>query len=69
MRECHQPVGDATDVELQVRNARITDVDGITSLLSGIPGHDGSRGTEADADLLRSLIYLPNATVLVALGR
>src|SRR5690349_4181190 len=42
-RERHQPLGDATDVELQVRNARITDVDGITSLLAGMPGHDASR--------------------------
>jgi N-acetylglutamate synthase-like GNAT family acetyltransferase len=53
-------------VELQVRNARITDVDGITSLLAGMSGHDASRGSETDADLLRSLIYLPNATVIVA---
>ena len=53
-------------MELQVRNARITDVDGITSLLAGMSGHDASRGSEADADLLRSLIYLPNATVIVA---
>lgn len=53
-------------MELQVRNAQITDVDGITALLAATPGRDAARGGEADADLLRSLVYLPNATVVVA---
>jgi N-acetylglutamate synthase-like GNAT family acetyltransferase len=55
-------------VELQVRDARITDVDRIATLL-------GATGADAGADpaapnavpnLLRQLVYLPNATVTVA---
>ena len=54
-------------MELQVRNARITDVDGITTLLDR--AHHLAAGSDGapDADLLRQLIYLPNATVVVAL--
>ena len=52
-------------VEYQVRAARITDIDRIVAL-----GGDGSlgrdRGPLLAADLLRQLVYLPQASVLVA---
>jgi hypothetical protein len=56
-------------VEYQVRAARITDIDRIVGLgVDRSLGHD--RGPLAAADLLRQLVYLPQASVLVAeLGR
>lgn len=58
--------GRRTDGTTQVRDARITDVGAITSLLErqGI----GEPYVEGVSDLLRQLIYLPNATVIVALS-
>jgi GNAT superfamily N-acetyltransferase len=55
-------------VEVQVREARLTDIDRITALL-GLSGWRGGGGVHPNdvADLLRQLVYLPNATVLVAL--
>jgi predicted N-acetyltransferase YhbS len=53
-------------VEYSVRAARITDIDRLAAIgeasvrLSGPPGSLGAR------DLLRQLVYLPNASVLVA---
>lgn len=63
-RETHR--GRRTDGTTQVRDARITDVGAITSLLDrqGI----GEPHVEGVSDLLRQLIYLPNATVIVALA-
>jgi hypothetical protein len=55
-------------VELQVRNARVTDVDGITALLPVTRPGRSPADAESDADLLRPLVYLPNATVVVALA-
>jgi hypothetical protein len=52
-------------VEYQVRAARITDIDRIVALAG-----DGSLGRDQGplraADLLRQLVYLPQASVLVA---
>jgi GNAT superfamily N-acetyltransferase len=54
-------------VEYQVRDARITDIDRITTLLEGVPEVLGDTGTPLkSADLLRQLVYLPQAVVLVA---
>lgn len=55
-------------MELQVRNARVTDVDGITALLSAAWPASAARDPEAKAELLRPLVYLPNATIVVALA-
>jgi len=54
-------------VELQVRDARVTDVARITALIASAsePSESGSRQDDV-ADLLRQLVYLPNATILVA---
>jgi N-acetylglutamate synthase-like GNAT family acetyltransferase len=52
-------------VELQVRNARVTDVEGITTLLERVDQLDDPVSGSAD-DLLRQLVYLPHATVVVA---
>ncbi len=56
-----------TTLEYQVRDARITDVERITALLDA----DGEtpyqeRPAMGQADLLRQLVYLPQAVVLVA---
>jgi N-acetylglutamate synthase-like GNAT family acetyltransferase len=55
-------------VEFQVRDARITDVDRITTLLEMSSSVDGVPDAISDGatDLLRRLVYLPHAAVLVA---
>jgi hypothetical protein len=56
-------------VEYLVRSARITDIDRIVAL-AGEPSLARDRGPVSAADLLRQLVYLPQASVLVAeLGR
>lgn len=59
--------GSPTTVELQVRDARVTDVARITALLASA-GERPDTGRQPDdvMDLLRQLVYLPNATVVVA---
>jgi ribosomal protein S18 acetylase RimI-like enzyme len=58
-------------VEYQIRDARITDVERITALYDAIAGSDSARVRTPleSADLLRQLIYLPQAAVLVADAR
>ncbi len=58
-------------MEYQVRDARITDVERITALLAAAPlaRPDDARSTLGSTDLLRQLVYLPNAVVLVADSR
>jgi hypothetical protein len=52
-------------VEYQVRSARITDIDRIVGLRDdGLTARD--RGPLMAQDLLRQLVYLPQASVLVA---
>jgi hypothetical protein len=51
-------------VDYQVRTARITDVDRLVALFA--PAVDPSGGPLVATDLLRQLIYLPQASVLVA---
>jgi hypothetical protein len=55
-------------VEYQVRDARITDAERITALLEAGRARPASnvRATLGAADLLRQLVYLPQAVVLVA---
>jgi predicted N-acetyltransferase YhbS len=54
-------------VEVQVRDARLTDIDRITTVVERA-GAQWTAGELSDAaDLLRRMIYLPNAAVLAAL--
>jgi N-acetylglutamate synthase-like GNAT family acetyltransferase len=51
-------------VDYQVRTARITDVDRLVALFA--PAVDPGGGPLVAPDLLRQLVYLPQASVLVA---
>ena len=51
-------------MDYQVRTARITDVDRLVALFA--PAVDPGGGPLVAPDLLRQLIYLPQASVLVA---
>jgi N-acetylglutamate synthase-like GNAT family acetyltransferase len=53
-------------VEYLVRAARITDVDRLVALSHGSVRRSGDRGSLVAADLLRQLVYLPQATIVVA---
>jgi GNAT superfamily N-acetyltransferase len=53
-------------VEYQVRAARITDVERMIALWSTTAPAAGSNATLDAADLLRQLVYLPQASILVA---
>jgi predicted N-acetyltransferase YhbS len=55
-------------VEYQVRAARITDVDRLVALSHDAVRASGGRGSLIAADLLRQLVYLPQASILVAEG-
>ena len=55
-------------VEYQVRQARITDIDRLASI-GQASIRDAGSGTLDAADLLRQLVYLPNASLLVAESR
>jgi hypothetical protein len=52
-------------VEYQVRAARITDVERIVALVAASAPSAGAATLDA-ADLLRQLVYLPQASVLIA---
>jgi ribosomal protein S18 acetylase RimI-like enzyme len=58
-------------VEYQIRDARITDVDRISGLYDAVSGSPtGPQRTPlGGTDLLRQLVYLPQAVVLVADAR
>jgi GNAT superfamily N-acetyltransferase len=56
-------------VEYLVRPARITDVDRLVALAERDLDIDDGDGPLAAADLLRQLVYLPQASVLVAEAR
>lgn len=56
-------------MEYQVRAARITDVDRLVAIAGGELSADDLDGPLAAADLLRQLVYLPQASVFVAEGR
>jgi hypothetical protein len=55
-------------VEYLVRQARITDIDRLAAI-GRASIRDAGRGTLDAADLLRQLVYLPNASLLVAESR
>lgn len=55
-------------MEYQVRQARITDIDRLAALGQTALRNAG-RGSLDAADLLRQLVYLPNASLLVAESR
>jgi len=57
--------GQARGVEYQVRAARITDVERIVALAAEAAPAGSSAALEG-ADLLRQLVYLPQASVVVA---
>jgi hypothetical protein len=46
----------------------VTDVDGITALLPASRPGSAAHDADAEADMLRPLVYLPNATIVVALA-
>ena len=55
-------------MEYQIRQARITDIDRLAAISrAAMPGSGG--GSLDAADLLRQLVYLPNASLLVAEAR
>jgi hypothetical protein len=53
-------------LEFQVRDARLTDIERITALIERTDTRWNSAELNQVADLLRQLVYLPNAAVLVA---
>ena len=53
-------------VEYLVRTARITDIDRLVALSGGVIRSAGSAGALDSADLLRQLVYLPQASIFVA---
>jgi GNAT superfamily N-acetyltransferase len=53
-------------VEYQVRAARITDIERLVALSGGVIRASDQKGTLNAADLLRQLVYLPQASVFVA---
>ncbi len=55
-------------VEYQVRQARITDIDRLAAL-GRTSLREADHGSLDAADLLRQLVYLPNASLLVAESR
>ena len=55
-------------MEYLVRQARITDIDRLAAI-GRAAIRDAGRGTLDAADLLRQLVYLPNASLLVAESR
>jgi GNAT superfamily N-acetyltransferase len=56
-------------VEYQVRTARITDVDRLVALSGPISRDARAVGPMDAADLLRTMVYLPQASVFVAEAR
>ena len=53
-------------MEYLVRAARITDVDRLVALSHGSVRRSGAPGSLVAADLLRQLVYLPQASIIVA---
>ncbi len=62
-----QPRGTRTSVELQVRDAGLTDIDRIVGLIERADPRWTLEQLSDAADVLRQMLYLPNAAVLVCL--
>ena len=58
---------DASSVELQVRDARLTDIDRIVGLMDRADARWSHDQLNDAADSLRQMLYLPNASVIVCL--
>ena len=58
--------GRAFGVEYQIRAARVTDIDRLVALSDGIGVSANGTSTLDSGDLLRQLVYLPQASVFVA---
>jgi len=56
-------------VEYLVRTARITDIERLVALSGDVVRSSGSAGALGSADLLRQLVYLPQASIFVAEAR
>ena len=56
-------------MEYLVRTARITDIDRLVALSDGVVPASGRVGALDSADLLRQLVYLPQASIFVAEAR
>lgn len=56
-------------VEYLVRTARITDIDRLVALSDSVIRSSEAAGALAPADLLRQLVYLPQASIFVAEAR
>jgi GNAT superfamily N-acetyltransferase len=56
-------------VEYLVRSARITDIERLVALSAGLLKSSGSMGALVPGDLLRQLVYLPQASIFVAEAR
>jgi GNAT superfamily N-acetyltransferase len=56
-------------VEYLIRPARITDIDRIVALSGGVVQTGGGGGPLNAGDLLRQLVYLPQASIFVAEAR
>ncbi len=53
-------------VEYLVRTARITDIERLVALSDGVIRRSGAAGSLVPGDLLRQLVYLPQASIFVA---
>lgn len=60
---------DPAGVEYQVRTARITDIDRLVALGDGVLRAHRGEGPLDAANLLRQLVYLPQASIFVAEAR
>jgi hypothetical protein len=59
--------GISASVELVLRDARLTDIDRIVGLMERTDSSWSSERLSEAADVLRQMVYLPNATLVVAL--
>ena len=59
----------STRVEYLIRPARITDIDRLVALSGGAVRSGGHGGPLDSGDLLRQLVYLPQASIFVAEAR
>lgn len=54
-------------MEVQLRDARLTDIDRVLGLIERADARWTAAGLNGAADVLRQMVYLPNITLLVAL--